>query len=178
MTDTRRADLLAVLSRHAPIDPREAWSLQRTTALVAWLRAPFDETADATHVTGSAIVRDGQGRVVLHRHKRLGVWLQPGGHLEPGETPGDAAIRETREETGLTAHHPDDAPCLVHVDVHPGPRGHLHLDLRYLLGVTDDAALEPAAGESRDVAWFTPEDACERGDGSVASAVRSALRAD
>ncbi|MEX0834471.1 MAG: NUDIX domain-containing protein, partial [Nitriliruptor sp.] len=130
----------------------------------------------ATHLTGSAIVVDDRGRVVLHRHKRLGLWLQPGGHVDPGESAPDAARRETREETGLTARHPDNGPRLIHVDVHPGPRGHLHLDLRYLLIADGADAFAPDAGESADVAWFTAEEACRIGDGSVAAAVEGALR--
>lgn len=42
-----------------------------------------------------------EGKVLLHLHKKLGKWLPPGGHLEPNETPPEAARREAREETGL-----------------------------------------------------------------------------
>ncbi len=42
-----------------------------------------------------------EGRVLLHRHEKLGKWLPPGGHLEPNETPPEAARREVKEETGL-----------------------------------------------------------------------------
>lgn len=176
-TDPRVAPVLAALRAHVPADPGEARDVARTLGLVAWLRAPFDEHADATHVTGSAIVTDGDGEFVLHRHKRLGLWLQPGGHVDPGETPAEGARREALEETGIEAAHPDGEPRLIHVDVHPGPRGHLHLDLRYLLLASRDAVPAPAPGESPHVAWFSAERACEIGDGSVAAAVRAARAA-
>lgn len=173
MTD---AALLETLAAHVPRDGVEAWSLRRTRALVAWLPTPCDEDADPTHVTGSAIVCDDRGRVVLHRHKRLGFWLQPGGHVDPHETPAESAARETVEETGLDARHPEDGPELLHVDVHPGPRGHLHLDLRYLLFADAEAALAPASGESLEVAWFTAEEAQRIGDHSLAAAIAAAVR--
>lgn len=173
-SDPRVRDVLAALEAHRPADPVEARDLVRTLGLVRWLRAPLDEHADATHVTGSAIVTDGRGGIVLHRHKRLGLWLQPGGHVDPGETPAEGARREAFEETGIATVHPEGRPRLIHVDVHPGPRGHLHLDLRYLLLAPSDAVPDPAPGESPDVAWFTAERACAVGDGSVAAAVRAA----
>lgn len=39
--------------------------------------------------------------VLLHRHRKLGLWLAPGGHIEPNELPDEAAIRETQEEAGI-----------------------------------------------------------------------------
>ena len=41
------------------------------------------------------------GHVLLHPHPKVGLWLPPGGHIEPHELPDDAARRETLEETGL-----------------------------------------------------------------------------
>jgi 8-oxo-dGTP pyrophosphatase MutT (NUDIX family) len=46
-------------------------------------------------------VRDEKGRVLLARHSEGDVWVMPGGAVEPEETPADAAVRETWEETGL-----------------------------------------------------------------------------
>jgi len=163
-----------VLARE-PIDDDERCSIERFAAEVDRLIAagldPFDIDADAVHITGSAIVIGERG-VVLLRHRRLDMWIQPGGHVDPGETPWAAALREAAEETGLpvsfiaeAGEMPGDdvAPRLVHVDVHPGGRGHTHLDLRYLLGAPDlDPA--PAEGESPDVAWFDWPSAIERAD--------------
>lgn len=176
MTDDLATGVVVDLARHVPRDEVERRCLARARALVRWLPQPLDEHADPTHVTGSAVVLDHRGHVLLHRHKRLGLWLQPGGHLEPGETPAQAARRETREETGVDGAHPPAGPHLVHVDVHEGPRGHVHLDLRYLL-LADAQALRPGAGESPDVAWLSPKEARRRADRSFTSALDAALAA-
>jgi hypothetical protein len=42
-----------------------------------------------------------EGKVLLHRHRKLGMWLPPGGHIEENELPDEAAVREVLEETGL-----------------------------------------------------------------------------
>ena len=54
--------------------------------------------------------------------------------------------------------HAGGPPTLGHVDVHPGPRGHTHLDLRYLLD-GGDADPQPPPGESQDVGWFSWDEA-------------------
>jgi 8-oxo-dGTP pyrophosphatase MutT (NUDIX family) len=50
--------------------------------------------------TASVYIIDGD-KVLLIYHKKLQKWLQPGGHIEPNETPSEAARREVKEETGL-----------------------------------------------------------------------------
>jgi 8-oxo-dGTP pyrophosphatase MutT (NUDIX family) len=50
----------------------------------------------------SVVLRDAAGRVLLARHSEGGVWVTPGGAVEPLETPADAAVREVWEETGLS----------------------------------------------------------------------------
>lgn len=169
--------LIEAITVHAPRTPREVAACRTTLAYLAWLAAPLDADADPVHVTGSAIVLDGGGRTLLHRHKRLGLWLQPGGHLEPGEDPASAALRETIEETGVPVAHPPRGPELVHVDVHEGGRGHLHLDLRYRLVGDGGAPFAPAAGESELVRWVPVDDIDDWGDASVGDAVRAAVRA-
>jgi 8-oxo-dGTP pyrophosphatase MutT (NUDIX family) len=136
------------------------------------LPRPFDRDADLTHVTGSAVVIGPRG-VLLHRHKRLGLWLQPGGHLEPGETPWAAARREAEEETGLRFAAWAAPPPLLHLDVHAGGRGHTHLDLRYLLEAGGDDTPQPPAGESQDVVWFSWPDAIAASDPGLAGLLRS-----
>lgn len=153
-----------------PVDEREAESVATFLELVGGLAAPFDEHADPTHVTASAIVVGPRG-VVLHLHKRLGLWLQPGGHIDPGEAPHDAAVREAREETGLAVIL--DSPRIVHVDVHPGPKGHTHLDLRYLCRAEGNPS--PGADESPDVCWFAWDEAVAVADPGLSGLLRVAV---
>ncbi len=134
----------------SPVDDREAASVARFLELVAPLKRPFDEDGDPVHITGSSIIVGERG-VILHKHKRLGIWLQTGGHVDPGETPAQAAVRESCEETGLPVTLVE--PEIIHVDVHPGPKGHTHLDLRYLCTAPPDDP-SPPEGESPDTFWF------------------------
>ena len=123
---------------------RLAWILNELDRLAR----PFDEEADPVHVTASAVVVGPRG-TVLHRHRLLGRWLQPGGHLEAGESPPEAARREVAEETGLAAEHPEGGPLLLRLDVHAAGAAldHTHLDLCYLLAGPDRDP-EPGEGES------------------------------
>jgi 8-oxo-dGTP pyrophosphatase MutT (NUDIX family) len=171
--DGLRARIRSDVSARVPVDRREAESVERFLELFDRLAAPFDVDADPGHVTASGIVVGPRG-VLLHEHKRLGIWLQPGGHIDPGETPWEAALRETREETGIVARFADigadGTPPLLHVDVHAGGRGHTHLDLRYLIdgGVEEPA---PPPGESQAIGWFDWEAAIEIADDGLRGAL-------
>lgn len=150
------------LRAHSPADPREARDKERILDFIERHPEPFDRRIREGHLTGSAFVVSSAGdRVLLLRHKKLGRWLQPGGHADPGERSGDAvALREAIEETGILGLTPcPGAPRPLDVDVHEIPaRGgepaHLHLDLRYLFVAPDGAFLRRAALESDALRWF------------------------
>ena len=79
-------------------------------------------------------------------------------------------MRESTEETGLAVRHLDPVE-LFHVDVHPGPKGHTHYDLRYvLLGEAQDP--RPPEGESPEVFWFDFSIAPQRAEPTLAPALR------
>ena len=164
--------LRTLVERHRARDARERDARSRFLAELDRLPRPLDRDADAVHVTASAVVVGRRG-TVLHRHRRLGRWLQPGGHVEPGESPPEAALRETVEETGLDVAHPEGRPRLLHLDVHPAAGEHVHLDLRFLL-VAGDLDPRPSPGESPDVRWFTWEEAEAIADEALAGALRAA----
>jgi 8-oxo-dGTP pyrophosphatase MutT (NUDIX family) len=172
--DPRIDELLCLLADHRAVDTREQTSLDEFRAALRVLDRPFDRDASTTHVTASAVVVGARG-ILLHRHRRLHRWLQPGGHLDPGERPEDGARRECQEETGLTVRHPTDGPVMVHVDVHAAADDHVHLDLRYLV-LGPDADPAPPPDESQDVAWFTWVQAEALADDALVGALRSARR--
>jgi 8-oxo-dGTP pyrophosphatase MutT (NUDIX family) len=111
------------------------------------------------------VVRD--GKVLLHRHRKLGMWLPPGGHIEEGELPDEAAVREVWEETGvrieLVGERREDItdPVQLHrpagVQLENIGPNHQHIDLIYF-------ARAPGSAEIRDefagdqVGWYGTED--------------------
>jgi 8-oxo-dGTP pyrophosphatase MutT (NUDIX family) len=87
------------------------------------------------HFTASGVVLSAERtHVLLVHHRRLGRWLQPGGHIEPDDTDtAAAAAREVAEETGIQPRW-EVAPVLIGIDVHEIPASgrelvHLHFDL-------------------------------------------------
>ncbi|MDE1768824.1 MAG: NUDIX domain-containing protein [Candidatus Micrarchaeota archaeon] len=120
-------------------------------------------------IVGSCIVIKGNKTLVL-MHKRLGIWLYPGGHVDEGETPVESAIRETREETGfrvkiiskkrLKLKNKREAselanPIAVLYENVPYKEGrHMHFDLIYL-GKPFGKREKLAQGESKAMKWVS-----------------------
>jgi 8-oxo-dGTP diphosphatase len=72
------------------------------------------------HFTASAVVLNDADEVLLIHHNKIGLWLYPGGHVDPNETPAEAAIREVAEETGI------QAQVLGEIGfTHPAVQGHV-----------------------------------------------------
>lgn len=114
------------------------------------------------HLTGSAFVVDPDSKsVLLIHHRKLGRWLQPGGHADGQGNLALVALSEVREETGL-----DRLNILLpafDIDVHaiparPGEPEHLHLDLRFVVVADRSQMLRPADGEVFDARWFAADD--------------------
>ncbi len=156
--------VLDLLGRYRPQGGTELSDVARLRTFVQtaddpWLRS------DALHVTASAlIVHPGSGRVLLRWHQRQRAWLQVGGHADPGESdPLAIALREAREETGLTDLVPwPDAEVrhvvIVGVPAAGGEPAHEHADLRFTLATRSPDA---ASAESPDapLRWLAPREA-------------------
>lgn len=118
--------------------------------------------------TASAFIVDND-RVLLMKHAKLGMWLQPGGHVEEREMPHETARREAREETGVRiAIHEDFVPMTspdessnlpepFSINLHRIEDGHYHCDFGFLaLKSDEDEATH--ADEHEGLRWFSREE--------------------
>lgn len=149
--------LIAELSGYSPADDTERGHLSEIVALLE-TADPFSRGGFAPgHITASCFILDPSGRVLLHHHRRLGRWLQMGGHVEPGETAAQAALREGMEESGLRDLQLA-ASGILDLDVHdiPAARGeldHRHFDVRYLARTNEPDVIMMDEQESTKLAW-------------------------
>ena len=113
------------------------------------------------HLTASAaVVTRDRTAALLVLHRKLGRWLQPGGHADGDADLAAVALREATEETGITGLVVLGGP--IDLDVHEIPAHgddppHLHLDVRYLIVAPNGS--EPAPNDEVDACkWVTLDD--------------------
>jgi 8-oxo-dGTP pyrophosphatase MutT (NUDIX family) len=175
-----RQPLLQQLRAHRPADDLEAEHLARMVAFVEAHADCFERSLEEGHVTGSAWIVDRERRAaLLVHHKKLGKWLQPGGHADGDPDTPAVAMREAREETGLRGLKVA-GEGIFDVDVHAIPaRGdvgaHLHYDVRWLLEADREEA--PAVSdEAHGAAWRGLEEIAAEGEESLARMARKVQR--
>lgn len=115
------------------------------------------------HLTASAAVIDPRTQtVLLVWHRATCLWMLPGGHIEQGESPAEAALREVAEETGVQAVLVNDH--VIDADIYPAPAkperpgkpaedAHLHIDLLYAAVGDSRDPITPAEDEVAGVRW-------------------------
>lgn len=123
-------------------------------------------------IVASCVIIKGNKTLLLN-HKKLRVWMYPGGHIDGNETPTEAAIREAREETGFKVSlisknllpklnerevTEPARPILTLYETVPYSTGtHMHFDLIYLAKAVGGRK-RPARGESRELKWVSEAD--------------------
>jgi 8-oxo-dGTP pyrophosphatase MutT (NUDIX family) len=158
-----RQPLIALLERYARAWPAEAAVADRFLHFVRAHADCLERTCVPGHVTASAWIVDEHGRALLTHHRKLGRWLQLGGHVDGERAVERAALREAQEESGMgtfTFGRWLDELVPLDLDVHPIPaRGHEprhdHWDVRFWLQAAPGQALA-ISPESVDLRWFAP----------------------
>ncbi len=155
MSEGLHADALRVLSGWAPSDPSQD-ALRHD--FIAHLRAHENGMyldCVAGHLTASVAVLDADGsQVLLTLHRKAKLWLQLGGHCEPGDTTlASSALREAVEESGIEGLRLLPGP--VRIDRHRVwcHGGSYHLDVQYT-AVAPRGATAVISDESEDLGWF------------------------
>ncbi|NMC51957.1 NUDIX domain-containing protein [Candidatus Kuenenbacteria bacterium] len=119
------------------------------------------------HFTATTIIVH-KNKVLLHLHKKLGIWIPVGGHIDRDELPQEAALREIKEESGLeiTMYNPDkqikmgDAKQLfrpMHILLENINQFHQHIDFIYYASAKSNK-INPQNGETTNLKWFTAKE--------------------
>lgn len=160
-----RRELLDMLDRYLEQHPDEAPCVGDFRHFVGKHPDCFKRSCQPGHVTASAwIVSHDRQQFLLTHHRKLGRWLQLGGHADGDSDVQRVALREAREESGMTRFDwlaDANGLALLDVDVHsiparPDEPCHLHFDVRFLLVASRDQPLQ-ISDESTDLSWFPRE---------------------
>ncbi|MEV7777213.1 NUDIX hydrolase [Kitasatospora sp. NPDC088351] len=180
------ADAVRTLSRWQPADPDQDRLRRDYLDHLAEQPEGLFRSCLPAHITASAAVVDPTaGRVLLTLHPKVGIWLQMGGHCEPGDRDlASAALREATEESGiadLTLLAVDGTPVPTRLDRHQvrctgkDQPDNIHLDVQYV-AVAPPGAQALISEESLDLRWFDYDRLPELTDHSVRDLVARARR--
>jgi 8-oxo-dGTP diphosphatase len=150
----------------AQVVPTDAVEEEHRRQVLAWLDSTGDifrrispGTPDPHLVAYFPLIDHDQDAVLLVDHRKAGLWLPAGGHVEPGEHPAATVRREAREELGIEADFSPvtgGRPMFVTVtETVPAPGRHTDVSLWYVLARSTGQPLTPDPGEFREARWWT-----------------------
>jgi 8-oxo-dGTP pyrophosphatase MutT (NUDIX family) len=160
-----RKNLIAAVEQYADPLRREESIRERFLQLLNTVPYPADRGSLPAHLTASAwVVHTALASCLLIFHKKLGIWIQAGGHADGSFNLVEVAKREVLEETGVSVSAVFDE-SIFDLDIHDIPAGkntpaHQHFDVRYLFRAEEGAQLAPNE-EVHAVRWV-PFDEVEK----------------
>lgn len=144
------------LDAYATRWPEESATVALFAGLLGDADDPFRRERLAGHFTASCWLLDRSGeRVLLTHHKKLGFWLQLGGHADGERDLRIAALKEAEEESGLRELRIEDGIFDLdrhRIPEHKGVPAHWHYDVRYIVHAQGSEAYV-VSDESHDLAW-------------------------
>ena len=166
-----KENLIRQIENYPPFNEQE----EKDKALIlGWIRDnenAFSRKNTVAHITASAwVVNKDRSKVLMVYHNIYNSWSWMGGHAD-GETDLlSVAIREVKEEAGISNVRPVSEEIFslesLTVDGHVKKgnyvSSHLHLNITYLLEADSEEQVSVKADENSGVAWFSPEDALEK----------------
>lgn len=164
-------DLINNIQKYYPYNEQEEMD---KPLILAWIRKnanAFSRENRVAHMTASAwVVNQERTKVLMVYHNIYNSWSWLGGHAD-GETDLLAvAIREVKEEAGISRVRPVSEEIFsmeaLTVDGHwkngKYVSSHLHFNITYLLEADSAEKVSIKEDENRGVAWFAPQEALEK----------------
>lgn len=156
-------NLLELLQNHLAYDALEQKMTKETLAFIQKYpitKKPncFDRALNVGHITASAWITDAAVEQALFtHHKKIGKWLQLGGHCDGNPNVVKVALTEAREESGLNDFQLKQIPIFdvdIHlISAHKTIAAHYHYDIRFWL-IADAKAPLKISSESKDLKWL------------------------
>lgn len=167
--------IFSQLDQYETVWPEEKGEINRMRGFLRSHSNCYSRELLVGHVTGAAlVVNPDYSQVLLTLHKKLGKWLQLGGHCDGNPQIHESALREAEEESGmkdlalvdaapLLRTSVSDVPLFFDIDIHEIPErktepAHFHYDFRYLVRAANPDSIA-ISEESEALRWFPIEEA-------------------
>lgn len=154
-----RAEIRRLVCSLVPLDATEngdiAFTLKWIDSGVEIFRLQKPSTPETHLVSYFAVTSPDRSHLLLVDHRKAGLWLPPGGHVEPGEHPKTTVAREAREELGIDARFLSDEPIFLTVRKTVGDGlSHTDVSLWYVLELDSCTDLCFDGTEFAQIHWF------------------------
>ncbi len=156
-----RSEVQSIVSAIQPFDDKEA---EHLSFVQKWIESGAEifriekpATPDTHLVSYFVLVDQAQNKLLLTDHKKSGLWLPAGGHVELNEHPKETVEREILEELGIQADFLSHAPVFLTVNKTVGQTaGHTDVSLWYVLRGNVSDSLKYDGQEFHQIRWFLP----------------------
>jgi hypothetical protein len=154
-----RKNLREKLERYHPTDEREVADKTKMLEFLNSHENCFERSLSIGHFTGSCWIVNHDGtKFLLTLHKKIGRWLQLGGHADGDPDLARVSLKEAREESGLRnigLISEEIFDIGIHlIAEYSGIPAHYHYDVRFLLRAADPLEHIQISDESDDLKWF------------------------